>query len=470
MLSAATSGPTRAQPTEKPPSWPVPKPAEEYKRHLDLGVKLFNDRNYDAAIAEFEAAYDAEAKASPLINIALSQKALFRYPAAIATLEKALAEHDDTMTDKDKAAARAAIEEMKSLLAHVRLEVSPPHAEVRLDGVPVNRSESADTLTVGPGTHEIQVSADGYGSETRSVTVASGDRDVVVRVHLVPSQGYLRVNTGDPQILITVDDVVVGRGDWAGLLAPGPHIVRMGRAGEVPKSVQVDVVAGKSLEVTPERGGRPLAPRDMPEVPPPPPKPPPETEPGPPERGAYALVTASLMFPVTHPFRRTEPEFGGAGGLRVGYRVNTVAAFDFMVEYEDVAIDSNQGVDPAKYSLISWRLGPTLRLMTPTRSARLYGTLGGGLAHDDVEFRNVRPGIFDCETENLCVDSSGFDPFFIAELGFELDFDGVLVGAAFESIFQSSKGIDHGGEEPSPWDDDTIVQIGPSLRVGYALW
>jgi len=82
----------------------------------------------------------------------------------------------------------------------------------------------------------------------------------------------------------------------------------------------------------------------------------------------------------------------------------------------------------------------------------------------------VGPGLLDCAVESLCMDASGFDPFLLSELGFELDFDGVLVGVALESIFQSSKGVDRGGDEPSPWDDDAIIQIGPSIRIGYALW
>src|SRR5262245_20858632 len=75
-----------------------------YKRHMSIGVKLFQDQNYEAAIVEFDAAYRAKPKASPLVNIALCQKALFRYPKAITTLEMAVSKHGETLSDADRKA------------------------------------------------------------------------------------------------------------------------------------------------------------------------------------------------------------------------------------------------------------------------------------------------------------------------------------------------------------------------------
>ena len=55
---------------------------------------------------EFEAAYRAEPKASPLVNIALSHKALFEYPQAIAALDRAINQHADTLAPQHLDAAR----------------------------------------------------------------------------------------------------------------------------------------------------------------------------------------------------------------------------------------------------------------------------------------------------------------------------------------------------------------------------
>src|SRR5262249_1681187 len=83
-------------------AWAQP---EAYKEHMENGVKLFNDKNYSAALMEFRAAYQAKPKANPLLNIALCYKAQFNYPKAIQTLEQALRDHASTMEPADKAAA-----------------------------------------------------------------------------------------------------------------------------------------------------------------------------------------------------------------------------------------------------------------------------------------------------------------------------------------------------------------------------
>ena len=97
-------------------------------------MKLFEDRNYDAARAEFRAAYEARPKANPLINIALAHKAEFNYPKAIEALETALAKHRDSMGAGDIKAAEGELKDMRALLARVKLVVSPPNARVTIDG------------------------------------------------------------------------------------------------------------------------------------------------------------------------------------------------------------------------------------------------------------------------------------------------------------------------------------------------
>ncbi|HRI64617.1 MAG TPA: tetratricopeptide repeat protein, partial [Polyangium sp.] len=88
-----------------PPGGPEPSSADTYKQHMSNGVKLFNDGNFGAAVAEFEAAYAERPRASPLVNLALCHKSLFQYPKAIAALERALELHSDTMEAEDRAAA-----------------------------------------------------------------------------------------------------------------------------------------------------------------------------------------------------------------------------------------------------------------------------------------------------------------------------------------------------------------------------
>src|SRR5687768_13951352 len=63
------------------------------RTHFKNGVKLYRDTNYPGALAEFEAAYAAKPGSGSLQNVALCQKALFRYAEAAETLEQLLALH-----------------------------------------------------------------------------------------------------------------------------------------------------------------------------------------------------------------------------------------------------------------------------------------------------------------------------------------------------------------------------------------
>ena len=444
---------------------------DPYKQHMENGVKLFQDKNYQAALVEFEAAYKVRPKARPLFNVALCQKALFRYPRAIAALELALARHRDTMDQGDEGSARRAIEEMRALLARITVQLTPPHATLMIDGEeqPVS-SEGTRVVELGPGTHRIGARAEGFASVDEAVTVVSGEVDRTLSIALKPDKGYVVVDAVDPQAAIAVDQQFAAHGRWAGYLPPGIHLVQIYRPGDMIYAAHVLVAAGKSQEIRPGQGGvpatgpaavSPLAP--LPAVPPPPPKP---AKLRPERRGPFVLGTGSLLWPLDHPKDFPEPELnsGAAGALRVGYQVNTAASFDVMLQYVNIATHSKQG--DAKYTFEAGRLGLNLRLMTPGQTFRLVGSLGGGIAYDTVSFNLDDPAR--CPADK-CFDASGVDPFVLADLGVELDFGGALLGFSLESYFQSSRGIDAKGDRDL-YDARALIHLGGSLRVGYAFF
>ncbi|WP_104985801.1 tetratricopeptide repeat protein [Sorangium cellulosum] len=390
---------------------PVHAQVEPYRQHMENGIKLFQDRNYRAAIVEFEAAYNEKPKASPLFNIALAEKALFNYPKAIAALERALAHHRDTMDEADEKTARSAIEEMRALLAHVTVELSPPTATLLIDGEEQPPSSAATRVVeLGPGVHRIGARADGHRTAEQSVTVASGDRDKKVKLTL------------------TQDRVAV---------AP-------------PASQAVTTL--------------------------PPPPPPPKLAPLPVSRqGYYVIGAASLLWPLGHPKAFPEPETnsGGAGSIRVGYRVNTPAAFDVMLQYANIATGSQDRAYPnASYTLGSTRLGLNVRLMTPGQTWRFVGSIGGGLTYDAVRFDSIKGPDGSDICEGMCERATGVNAFVFSEVGVELDLGGVLLGFSLDSYFQSSRGISYRHEE---YGDITLyssvlLQLGGSLHAGYAFW
>jgi Tetratricopeptide repeat/PEGA domain len=163
--------------------------SDAYKQHLDNGVKLYQDQNYQGAIVEFEAAYQERPKASPLVNLALCYKKLFKYPKAIATLETALAKHGDTMEASDKQAARDAIAEMKQLLGYASVRVSPPGATVTVDGEAASGEVLSKPIPLAPGQHTFGASMPGYVAAQQQVTIASGEQPQAVTLTLARISG-----------------------------------------------------------------------------------------------------------------------------------------------------------------------------------------------------------------------------------------------------------------------------------------
>ncbi len=437
--------------------------ADGYKQHMENGIKLFQDRNYDAAIVEFRAAYDIRPKASPLINVALAYKAQFKYPKAIDALELALEKHAGTMGPDDKQAAESEIKDMAALLAFVQVKVVPAQATLLVDGEEQPAGAADQPIRLGPGTHKIGARAEGYAEIEQSVTVASGENNQIVTLTMVADKGWVSLTASDPRITISVDQQVLGTGQWSGLLPPGTHLVQMYGPGAPSYAAQILVVAGKQMVLQQGMGQTvqlttpPVVPKKRVEEPP-----------RPPRRGVYLLATASLLFPTKHPVGFPQPKVnsGAAGGVRAGYQVNSIAGFDLLYQHSSLYTPSGAQEDTG-YTLSSDRFGVNLRLGTTGKTARFTSTIGGGFVYDRASFDNRPPFC-----GRGCVKASGVDPFFQLEGGLELDFSGVLVDLVLESQFQSSREVTPVGTTGglSIFDGQPLVHIGPGLRVGYGFW
>lgn len=432
-----------------------------YKRHMSNGVKLYQDKNFEAAVAEFSAAYRAKPKASPLINVALCEKARFRYPKAIVALERALAEHPADLDEGDRSAAQEAVREMRALLGYVSVKLTPRQAALLVDGEEQPPGTADEPVPLGPGTHKIGARHEGYAPAEQQVTVVSGDKALVVTLALSADKGYVRVDGGDPRTLIAIDGRVVARGRWAGLVAPGSHEIELrdplGRIAKYP----IVVAAGKALEVGARigapapRGPARSASRAV--------QPKPAAAPRPAQRGFYGLAAPAIYAPLTHPNRFTvaggKPGWGAAFGVHAGYRPLTALAFEAMYRYSHT---SARGLDAngagASYTLLSHRAAGGLRLMSAGTTARFVATLHGGLTADALGFGASCRG--DC-------DADGATGFADAEVGFELDIKGVQLGAVVEQSVSGKKHLTRAGREVFR---DAIIQFGAGLRVGYATW
>jgi tetratricopeptide (TPR) repeat protein len=100
----------------------------ERARRMASGQKLLSEESFEAARAEFEAAYEAKPKADALTSIAACERALFRLPQAIAALERALAEHGASMSEADRKGAEASLAELRAQIGFASTARIKPRA------------------------------------------------------------------------------------------------------------------------------------------------------------------------------------------------------------------------------------------------------------------------------------------------------------------------------------------------------
>jgi hypothetical protein len=432
---------------------------------MENGIKLFKLGAWDGAIAEFEAAYAADNKASPLINLALTYKKLAKPAKALEVLDQALREHRDSMPADQIAAAEREIREMSALLAYVTIKVSPADAELFVDDRKNKDFKSGGVLKLSPGTRRLRVTAAGYATLTKPITVVSGHENALVELVLEPTHAEVIITAQHKNAVIEVNGKEVGRGLWQGMLRPGPVKVIVTRDGE-PHRIDISVAAGGRYTVTQSKDGdlesdatEPLATPDN------------DFKPVLPDilRGIYGLGSASFLtaFASVRDFEDNNDERFGVGvGLNLGYRVADWAGFEAMGQYSDIRVSGDVPfqADDVTFVLRSLRVGLLLRVMYPGRAwIRFVGTLGGGAAIEWLAWRG------EPLNHPLFVDQQGVGPFGQIDLGVEAELSNILIDVVIQNSVQGTKHFDL-ESEANAFDTQPIFVLGPSIRIGYGIW
>ena len=115
------------------------------------------------------------------------------------------------------------------------IRVNVPNATVILDGTDV----TGTVPSVAPGSHSVQVSADGYRDYAAMVNVTG---PMAVDVALQPAGFLLSINANVANATISLNNTVVGPAPYSAYLQPGPYAVRVSAQG------YVDYVANVSLD------------------------------------------------------------------------------------------------------------------------------------------------------------------------------------------------------------------------------
>jgi len=206
---------------------------------------LFDKKVWDAALVEFLSSREAYATRSNTQNAAICLRNLNRFDEALDMFE-ALGKEFPNLGPADRAAVDKEIAELVGLVGNIDIRTEERGAAITIDGRERGTTPSAP-LRVAAGTHVMRVYKDGFSPVEKRVEVA-GKQTLVVDARLEPlaQSGRLSISEdggrGGSEVL--VDNVVVGKTPWQGLVAIGDHVVFLrgeGNLGTQPAAASVRI-------------------------------------------------------------------------------------------------------------------------------------------------------------------------------------------------------------------------------------
>ncbi|MBI2896522.1 MAG: PEGA domain-containing protein [Deltaproteobacteria bacterium] len=169
----AGAQPRRRPARPQPAAEPVQDDATQRAREAyDRGRTQFAAQQYREALAAFQAAYDAKPHPTVLISIAECQERLEDFRAAVATLERYLA---DSPEARDRQQVQERIAAHRTRPAKINVTSEPAGAAIGVDGSASGQVTPA-TIEIAPGAHTISLTLEGYENATQEITVEFAER------------------------------------------------------------------------------------------------------------------------------------------------------------------------------------------------------------------------------------------------------------------------------------------------------
>jgi hypothetical protein len=177
LLGVAGARPVSAQsaPTEGADS-----ATERARSHFKLGVDLYRERNFRAALIEFKRAYKAAPHYKLLYNLGQASLELQEDSSAIEYFSTYLAEGKDDMAPERRQEVEDTIVRLKARLATVTVTSNQPGAEIYVDDSLAGTSPLLEPLKLSVGRRTILARKHGFTAVERVVDVAAGDHLEVV--------------------------------------------------------------------------------------------------------------------------------------------------------------------------------------------------------------------------------------------------------------------------------------------------
>ncbi|MBL8685301.1 MAG: PEGA domain-containing protein [Myxococcales bacterium] len=140
------------------------------RARFEEGTRLADELQWAQAAQAFEESYQLFPRPNTLFNLGLAHRALGQYTRAITELERFLQE--GTPSPEERTQVSDALDQMRGRLAHLTIVPSVEGARVSVDGT---AADANTDLTLDPGNHVIEITAQGYTRYARTITLRQSE-------------------------------------------------------------------------------------------------------------------------------------------------------------------------------------------------------------------------------------------------------------------------------------------------------
>ncbi len=165
-----------AQPAALRAEGSASEPGREAALHFDRGVELYGEGNLDAALVEFERAYELVSSHRVLYNLAQVQAERHEYVAALGLFEKYLAEGGSEVPESRRVETTAEIARLRTRVVELWVDTDVEGASLFVNGESAGGLPLAAPVLINPGLAHVRVEKAGYEPASRELRVTGGDR------------------------------------------------------------------------------------------------------------------------------------------------------------------------------------------------------------------------------------------------------------------------------------------------------
>lgn len=145
------------------------------REYFKKGVALYKERGFDAALAEFEKAYELAPDYRLLYNLAQVQIERHDYVSALSRFRDYLREGGGQIATERRAEVETELANLAGLVAELSVVADADGAELVIDGVRIGSLPLAQPVLVNAGVRSVLVRKVGYAPASQVVTIAGGE-------------------------------------------------------------------------------------------------------------------------------------------------------------------------------------------------------------------------------------------------------------------------------------------------------